>query len=113
METNMNRGMTESDQPIAMQNEMDSLKESFNKLRSDVADLFSHAFGFSKSGAFMARDYGADAMENVKSRFNDLKSRGNEQMHAVEHHVVEHPMKDMLIAFGVGFIMAKLMHHKD
>src|SRR4051812_15598799 len=113
MEANMNRGMTESDSGTHMRDEMESLKEGFNKLRTDVADLFTHAFGFGRSGAGVARDYGADAMETVKGRFNDYKARGAEQMQAFEHKVEENPLTSAMIAFGVGFIVAKMLHHKD
>jgi len=112
MEANADRGMSESN-VASPQDEIQSLKESFNKLRTDVADLFSHAFGFGRSGAGAARDYGMDALENVKSRFNDLRARGEDQVHAVEQKVQENPLASAMIAFGAGFIIAKLMHHKD
>src|SRR5436309_7177140 len=113
MEANMNRGMTETDSSVHMRDEVDCLKESFSNLRNDVAELFSHAFGFGKSGASVARDYGVDAMENVKARFNDFKARGTDQMHALEHKVQENPLTSAFVAFGVGFLLAKMMHHKD
>jgi len=110
MEANMNRGMTEAGSSPQMQDELQSLKDGFNKLRSDVAELFGHAFGFGRSGAEMARDYGADTMEGLKNRFYELRDRGTVQMHSLEKKVEENPMSSAMIAFGVGFILAKMMH---
>jgi ElaB/YqjD/DUF883 family membrane-anchored ribosome-binding protein len=112
MESMTDRGMTEANPSMHMQDELQSLRSGFDKLRADVAELFSHAFGFGRSGAEMAREYGADTMENLKSRFNDLRDRGTEQMHSVERKIEENPMSSAMIAFGVGFILAKMMHRR-
>ena len=69
MESNVNRGMTESTETSGhMQDELNNLKSSFNKLRSDVAELFTHGFGLGRDSMEMARGYGNDAMENLKER---------------------------------------------
>jgi len=109
MESTTNRGMTEGS-GNQMSDEMESLRESFNKLRTDVADLFTHAMGFGRGGAEYARDYGTDAMEQLKGRFNDLRTRGADQMATFEHRIEEKPLQSAMIAFGVGFIVAKLLH---
>jgi len=109
----VNRGMTEADPNAHMRDEMEHLKDSFNKLRNDVADLFSHALGFGRGGAEAARGLGMDAMETVKSRFNDLKSRGTDQMHMFEDRITQNPLRSAMIAFGAGFILAKLMRHRS
>ena len=113
MEANTtNRGMTETSGGSHMQEELDSLKDSFNKLRSDVTDLVSHAFGFGRGSAEMARNYGNDAMEGLKHRVNDIRARGEDQMHTIEQEVQEKPLTSAMIAFGVGFLIAKMMGHK-
>jgi len=108
METSANRGMTEQGSGD-MQQEMDSLKEGFNKLRTDVSDLFTHAFGVGRGGANYAREYGTDAIEQLKGRFEDLRTRGADQMQMFEHRIEENPLQSALIAFGVGFIVAKIL----
>ena len=113
MEANMNRGMTQSDSSMHARDEMESLKQGLSKLRTDVAELFTHAFGFGRHGAEMARDYSTDAIENVKHRFDEFKSRGVERMHDFEHRVEANPLRSAMIAFGVGFIVAKLLHRRD
>jgi len=110
METSMNRGMTDTGSSDNMQQELESLRSGFNKLRGDVAELFTHAFGFGRSGADYAREYGMDAMEQLKGRFNDMRAQGADQMANFEHRVEEKPMQSVMIAFGVGFILAKILH---
>ena len=113
MESTTNRAVTESNPSNHMQEELQSLKHGFDKLRSDVAELFSHAFGLGRSGAEMARDRGSDAMETVKSRFYDLRERGAVEMRRAEKKVQGNPLSSAMIAFGVGFILAKLLHRRD
>jgi len=109
MESSVNRGMTET---THMAEELESLKKGFDQLRADVIDLFTHAFGVGRSGAEMARESAADAIENLKCRFNALRSRGADSMANVEHKIEENPMTSAMIAFGVGFILARMMHRR-
>jgi ElaB/YqjD/DUF883 family membrane-anchored ribosome-binding protein len=92
--------------------EVDELKKSFTQLRADVVDLFGHVFGLGKSGAEAARGSASDAMENLKSKLNDLKDRGSDQVASVCKKVEENPMASAMIAFGVGFLLAKMMHRR-
>jgi ElaB/YqjD/DUF883 family membrane-anchored ribosome-binding protein len=116
MEGSMKRGMTETagangGTTANMNEEFEQLKSSFNQLRGDVVNLFSHAFGVGRSGGEAARDYGMDAMEQLKNRVYDLRDRGAVQMHHVEKKVEENPISSLMIAFGVGFILAKFFRH--
>jgi len=114
MDSTMNRGMAEHNGGTSTQvnDELEGLKTSFNQLRSDVVNLFNHAFGVSKGSAEMARDYGNDAMEQLKNRVYDLRDRGAVQMHHVEKKVEENPMQAVMIAFGVGFLLSKIFGHR-
>jgi len=102
----MDRGMTETSEK--MSDEMQQLKDGFSQLRADVVDLFSHAFGWGKSGASVARDSASEAMDSLKSKYADLKARGSDQLEDFEHKIEENPLASALIAFGVGFLVAKL-----
>jgi ElaB/YqjD/DUF883 family membrane-anchored ribosome-binding protein len=92
--------------------EVDQLKDSFGQLRADVVNLFSHVFGLGRSGAEAARDSASDAMENLKSKLNDIKDRGSDQVASVGKKVEENPMASAMIAFGVGFLLAKMLHRR-
>jgi ElaB/YqjD/DUF883 family membrane-anchored ribosome-binding protein len=113
METNMNRSMTDSESGARVRDEMESLKQGLSKLRSDVAELFSHAFGFGRGGVDAARGYSNDAIEHIKDRFEDMRLRSAVQVHRFEEKVSKYPVRSAMIAFGVGFFLARLMHHRD
>ena len=89
--------------------ELDNLKSSFGQLRQDVSNLLSEAFGLGRTGAGIARDGANTAVESLKSRMSDLKDRGAEQVASVEHRIEENPLTSALIAFGIGFVLAKIL----
>ena len=113
MESSMNRGMVEGSQ---MTDEIEQLKSGFSQLRGDVVNLFTHAFGLGRTGAAAARESAADAMESLKSRLSDWKERGTDSFNTYEKEfekkVSENPISSALIAFGVGFMVAKMFHHR-
>lgn len=89
--------------------DVESIKSSFSQLRHDVLELLGSAFGLGKSGAEYAKDSAGDAVEAMKLRLTDLKERGADRMHAVEKKIEENPLPAALIAFGVGFLIAKIL----
>lgn len=89
--------------------ELDGLKNSFAQLKHDMVDLFSRAFGLGRTSADAAKGQAADAMETLKHRLADLKERGSDQVAVVGKKIEENPLPSALIAFGVGFILAKLL----
>ena len=95
-----------------MHTELEELKSGFATLRDDVMNIVSHAMGFGRSGAQVARDSATEQYENLKSKFDDFKQRGGEKFEALEKQVTDHPIGAALIAFGVGFVFAKLMHRR-
>jgi len=92
--------------------ELDGIKTSFTQLRQDVVELFSHAFGLGRGAAEGAKESASDAVENLKSRLADLRERGADQVSAVGKKIEENPMPAALIAFGVGFVVAKLLSRR-
>ena len=49
------------------------------------------------------------AMDEVKGRMHDLGDRGQQQLEQVGELVSERPLTSALIAFGVGFVVAKIL----
>ena len=92
-----------------MSDDVESIKSSFSQLRRDVMDLLSNAFGLGKSSAEYAKGNAAHAVEAMKSRLNDFKDRGAEQLGSVEKRIEDNPLPAALIAFGVGFVVAKIL----
>jgi len=92
-----------------MSKDMENLKSSFSRLRNDVVELLTQALGAGKTGAGIARDGTSQAVDSLKSRFSDLKDRGSEGVATVEHQIEENPLASALIAFGIGFVLAKIL----
>jgi ElaB/YqjD/DUF883 family membrane-anchored ribosome-binding protein len=103
---------TDTSKSEKMHTEFEELKSGFSQLRSDVMNLVSHAMGFGRNGAGVAKESAAEQYENLKNRFADLKERGAYQLDAVSKQVEEHPLGAAMVAFGIGFVFAKLMHRR-
>jgi ElaB/YqjD/DUF883 family membrane-anchored ribosome-binding protein len=93
--------------------DIESLKQSFGQLRSDLTHLINNAMGVGKSGAAAARDRAANAVgglkDGIKDRLVDLKDKGVNTAEAAEQKLSDHPLATVLIAFGAGFIIAKIL----
>ncbi len=110
MNTTTDINMDESTHSSARVSEdMESVKQSFSQLRTDVMDLLSNAFGLGKSGAEFAKDGAESAVETLKTKLSDMKHKGAEGMESVEKKIGDNPLPAALIAFGVGFLVAKIL----
>lgn len=93
--------------------EMDALKADIAQLREDIVGL-THAVKSAAServaGArTQAGEYAHGAWENIEQRFEDLVNQGKETLNKAEHKVGEHPVASVVTAFGIGFLIAKLL----
>lgn len=77
--------------------DFDQVVKDLAALRKDVASLLG-------SARTVAVD-GADSM------YGQLKRRANEPVHVVSDYVKEQPITGVLIAFGVGYLLAQLTRH--
>ena len=92
--------------------DIDELKASFGKLRSDVMGLVNDTMGAGKSGVNVVRDRAATAVHDVRGQLHDWQDRGAESVEALGEKIGEHPMTAALIALGVGFLVAKFFSRK-
>jgi ElaB/YqjD/DUF883 family membrane-anchored ribosome-binding protein len=92
-----------------LSSDVETIKASLTQLRRDVVDLLSNAFGLGRHGAEFAKENATDAVESLKARLADLKDRGVVKMHTVEKKIEDNPLPAALIAFGVGFVLAKIL----
>jgi len=74
--------------------DLETLKDSFTQLRSDVARLVENTSATGRSGAGM------------------LKNRGVESIEKIGQKIGERPLLSTAIAVAVGFILAKLLTMK-
>lgn len=72
----------------------DSLKENFVQLRNDLSHMITNAFATGSSGKDVA---GAEA----KHLFDQARDK-----------IRDNPGTSALIAFGVGYIAAKMLRHR-
>lgn len=99
-----------------LNDELDTLKEDIAKLSRDVGSLL---------GVF--KDLGAEQVDGAKESVDDevtrrreeirnsllgIKARGESTAASIEEEVALNPMRSVLLAFGVGFVMAKLFRGK-
>jgi ElaB/YqjD/DUF883 family membrane-anchored ribosome-binding protein len=89
--------------------DMETLKSDFKQLRSDVTGLLSHAADAGAQGVGSVRDKAYEAVDDLTDRVHDLRKMGAKQLKHVGREIGEYPMTTALIAFGVGFIAAKLI----
>lgn len=100
-----------------LQDELKRLRSDLSNLQKDVADLVG-----------MLRDLGVNKVEGmrssiedeIRSRREELRRRLNEArtgsrravedaVEGLEQGIGQHPLSSLIIAFGLGFIIAKLM----
>lgn len=101
------------DEKANLQEQMDALKNDFGSLRRDIADL---AKTLRDSGASKAEGIKASIDEELHAKAEELKraweyarEHGQKAKQELEAGVGAHPYTTILAAFGVGFIIAKLI----
>ena len=92
--------------------EVENLQESFSQLRADVMDLLSHSLGLGKSGAAVVGQTASEAMDHLKERAAKLKKHGQDSIAAVEKKIEDNPLASTMIAFGVGYLVAKFLSRR-
>jgi ElaB/YqjD/DUF883 family membrane-anchored ribosome-binding protein len=85
--------------------DVETLQKGFGQLREDVTKLLNNAVGTAKHGAGAIKERAADAV-------GDLKDRGSASLEQVGEKISEKPLLSAAIAFGAGFIAAKLLSRK-
>jgi ElaB/YqjD/DUF883 family membrane-anchored ribosome-binding protein len=103
---------SKSDSSSDVSHEIEAIKDGLGQLRDDVVELFGHALGAGRSSASAAKDTATESIERVKQRFYDLKDRGADQVSEFEEMISEYPIRSALIAFGVGYLFAKLFSRR-
>ena len=93
--------------------DFDQLKQNFSQFRDDVSDILKNAVGIGKKNASAVKGQAGDAATTyygqAKDTYEDYKSRGNQQVEHLGEQIGDHPLAAAAIAFGVGFVVAKLL----
>jgi len=93
--------------------ELDALKADIAQLRSDIGgltaaikDVTSEKVSNTKADA---QQRAQNAWEDVERKLNEALYEGRATVGEIEDKITAHPGGSMLTAFGLGFIIAKLM----
>jgi len=93
--------------------EIEVLKEDIAKLRDDIASLASAVLGAAGDTLDDAKAKVNGKGQEVKDKFTDRMSdgidRGKQFMDDIDTQVSRHPVGSVLVAFGVGLLIAKLL----
>jgi ElaB/YqjD/DUF883 family membrane-anchored ribosome-binding protein len=93
--------------------ELDALKADISQLRTDIVDLTkvmkdvaSEKVSNTKEDA---QQRAQSAWEDVERKLNEALDQGRATVGDIEDKITAHPGGSILTAFGLGFIIAKLM----
>lgn len=96
--------------------DIEDLKTSFGKLRSDVMNLLSDTVGVGKTSGKAVKNqvktHAVEAVGDLKDHLHDWQDRGGESLDALGQKISENPVTAAMIAIGVGFLLAKMFSHK-
>lgn len=95
------------------QDEIKNLREDFDKLREGMNTITEMLKKFSEDRAHTAKEHLderlGEAREHLRERVDGAGERSRAYYDQLEGRVGDHPLGSLLTAFGIGFIIAKLL----
>jgi len=96
-----------------LKEELETLKADVGKLRNDVGGLLEVLKGLGAEKVGNARTSIDEELEKRRQELRDAlsgaKARGERAADAVEGEISQHPLSSVMAAFGMGFLIAKLL----
>lgn len=96
--------------------DMQSIRDDMAALRGDLARVTQDLKAIGKNRAEATKEnLGATAQslkEEIIRMFDDTRETGKRSLESVETEIGERPLLSLLISFGAGLIMAKLLERK-
>ncbi len=93
--------------------ELDALKKDLAQLRTDIAGLTDAVKTVAGERVGNTRDQARErvqgAREEIERKLDELLAQGREAVDGVEQQIAQHPGSSILTAFGLGFIIARLL----
>ena len=93
--------------------EVEVLKDDIAKLREDIASLASAVLGAASDtlGDARAKVNGKSqqAQDEFSGKIDDGLERGKQFLDDLDTQVTRHPVGSVLVAFGVGLLIAKIL----
>jgi ElaB/YqjD/DUF883 family membrane-anchored ribosome-binding protein len=95
-----------------LQSTLTHLSQSVSQLQTDVSTLLSHSLEAGKSGVDALRSQAHEAVDGIKNRVAHIREAGNESRRDIEERIERSPVSSVIIAMGIGFIVASILHRK-
>lgn len=96
-----------------LNDEIRQLRSDFSTLQNDVAELTSLLRDLGAERIDESRTAAAERIQAARDRLrrqaDKARSRGQETISDVEQAIGGHPLSSVTMAFGIGFLVAKLM----
>ena len=96
-----------------LQKELEKLKTDIAKLKTDLSAVGEGVkkMGTEAVGATQAKVKSAaqDALDEFQNKLNEMKSQGQKAVHDLEQEIKEKPLTSLAVAFGIGFLLSKLL----
>jgi len=96
--------------------DFESLREDLATLREDVAKLAADLRGLAGNAAGAARhaasEEGARLREDLEETLRSIVGRGNKVVESASARIEERPLVSVLLAFVVGFVLARIMDRR-
>lgn len=92
--------------------DMDRIKDDLSTLREDFGELVSAAMDMGKHQAGTAKDKMEAGIVELRKAAKRAQKRGEEAVEVTQKTIAARPLTSVLIAFGAGIILAKLLDRK-
>ncbi len=82
--------------------DIDELKAEVSSLKSDISDI-------ADTLRKLSGDVVTDGRERLRQAGRQSREKARETWSAVEHEIEERPLTSLAAAFGIGFVLGKLL----
>ncbi len=94
--------------------EIDDLKTEFKNLKEDIAALTAavEALNQGKTAEAKNDDETASVVDQIEEDFEKYKEEGESLVHTLDSNIKANPVRSVLVALGVGYVLARIMGRK-
>ncbi|GEM86942.1 DUF883 family protein [Meiothermus granaticius] len=96
--------------------DLEALRADLKALRADVTHLMGSLKGAASSASKEIAAGLAGTKEQlggqIKETLNSVKDKGGELTQGLEHQVQERPLMSVLVAFGLGLVLSRLLERR-
>jgi ElaB/YqjD/DUF883 family membrane-anchored ribosome-binding protein len=89
----------------------DTLSKSTEDLRADLEQLRDDMAAMMKTVSRMANNGQREGLERIKQATTVAADQARQSMEVAEQGIVKNPFTSVLVAFGAGLVIGKLIKH--